>query len=254
MNIIENEDLAWECFGKAVSDKDIVVCYDMSLKDFEHSGVHDLFKVCILFFLVLITLHFSCLTVNLSLIFVGNVEVHCSIQAGYRTGQDEDFTGDKDPRSERWMQKVGWGEDEAKELQNHIEELKTDVTEKDTRLDHLQKRNDELSALLTKAKEDAVTEFRASKQFTDFLDTNYAASFEDFRMDAMENFLEVDFSSIKLNLAAATSSLIQTNFEDVNIEDDATTQPSQDVENDPPQWTLVLVAICVYLSLSLSLL
>ena len=43
-------------------------------------------------------------------------------------------------------------------------------------------------------------EFRASKQFTDFLDTNYTAGFEDFRMDAMENFLEVDFSSIKLNL------------------------------------------------------
>ena len=102
MNIIENEDLAWECFRKAVSSKDIAVCYDMSLKDFEHSGVHDLFKVCILFFfLVLITLRFSLLTINLSLIFVGNVEVHCSIQAGYGTEQDEDFTGDKDPRSER---------------------------------------------------------------------------------------------------------------------------------------------------------
>ena len=47
--------------------------------------------------------------------------------------------------------------------------------------------------------------------------------FEDFRMDAMENFPKVDFSSIKLNLAAATNSLIQTSFEDVNIEDDATT-------------------------------
>ena len=44
-NIIENEDLAWECFQKAVSDEDINTCYDMSLKDFEHSGVHDLFKV-----------------------------------------------------------------------------------------------------------------------------------------------------------------------------------------------------------------
>ena len=49
MNIIENEDLACERFGKAMSDEDITVCYDMSLKDFEHSGVHDLFKVCILF-------------------------------------------------------------------------------------------------------------------------------------------------------------------------------------------------------------
>ena len=90
--------------------------------------------------------------------------------------------------------------DEAKELQNLVEELRADIIEKDSRLDYLQKRNDELSTLLNKAKEDAVVEFRASKQFTDFLDTNYTAGFEDFRMDAMENFLEVDFSSIKLNL------------------------------------------------------
>ena len=80
-------------------------------------------------------------------------------------------------------------------------------------------------------------EFRASKQFTDLLNTNYAAGFEDFRMDAMENFLEVDFISIKLNLGAATSSLLQTSSEDINIEDDATTQPTQDEPNvgdNPP--------------------
>ena len=44
-NIIENEDLAGERFQNAVSDEDINTCYDMSLKDFEHFGVHDLFKV-----------------------------------------------------------------------------------------------------------------------------------------------------------------------------------------------------------------
>ena len=44
-NIIENENLAWERFQKAVTDEDINVCYDMFLKDLEHSGVHDLFKV-----------------------------------------------------------------------------------------------------------------------------------------------------------------------------------------------------------------
>ena len=44
-NIIENEDLTWERFQKVVSNKDINTCYDMSLKDFEHFGVHDLFKV-----------------------------------------------------------------------------------------------------------------------------------------------------------------------------------------------------------------
>ena len=110
--------------------------------------------------------------------------------------------------------------------------MKTDVIEKDTHLDHFQKRNDELSALLKKAKEDAVAEFKASKQFTDLLDTNYAVGFEDFRMDAMENFPDIDFSSIKLNLSGApTSSLLQMSSEDVNIEDDATTQPHQDDQN-----------------------
>ena len=45
MNLIENEDLARECFEKAISSEDVTACYDMSLKDFEHSGVHDLFNV-----------------------------------------------------------------------------------------------------------------------------------------------------------------------------------------------------------------
>ena len=50
-------------------------------------------------------------------------------------------------------------------------------------------------------------------------------------MDVVENFPEVDFSSIKLNLAVATSSLLQTSSKDVNVEDDATTQPFQDDPN-----------------------
>ena len=125
--------------------------------------------------------------------------------------------------SKKWAEVAAKAKDEAAELQNMIEELRTDVAEKDTRLDHLQKKNDELNTLLSKAKEDAVTEFKASKQYTDLLDANYAAGFEDFRMDAMENFPKVDFSSIKLNLAAATSSLLQTSSEDVNVEDDTTT-------------------------------
>jgi len=45
MNLLENEDLAWERFEKAVTGEDVAACYDMSLKEFEHSSVHDLFKV-----------------------------------------------------------------------------------------------------------------------------------------------------------------------------------------------------------------
>ena len=84
--------------------------------------------------------------------------------------------------------------DEAKELQNLVKELKAVIVKKDTRLDYLQKKNDELSTLLKKAKKDVVVEFKASKQFTDLLDANYAAGFEDFRMDAKECFPKVEFS------------------------------------------------------------
>ena len=85
-----------------------------------------------------------------------------------------------------------------------------------------------MSTLLSNAKVDAVVEFKSSNEYTKLLDANYAADFEDFRMETIENFPEVDFSSIKLNLAAATSSLLQASFEDVNVEDDATTLPPKD--------------------------
>ena len=133
--------------------------------------------------------------------------------------------------SQKWARVAAQAKEKTTKLQKLIEELKIDAVEKGTRLDHLQKSNNELSVLLSKAKEDAMVEFKASKEYTDLLDANYAAGFEDFRADAMENFLEVNFSSIKLNLVAAANSLLQTSSEDVNVEDDASTQPAQDDPN-----------------------
>ena len=62
-----------------------------------------------------------------------------------------------------WAEVVAKAKGEAKQLQNLIEELRVDIVEKDTSLDYLQKRNDELSTLLNKAKEEAIVEFKASK-------------------------------------------------------------------------------------------
>ena len=53
MNLLENEGLAWERFEKAVTGENVAACYNMSLKEFKYSGVHDLFKVCNYFYLVL---------------------------------------------------------------------------------------------------------------------------------------------------------------------------------------------------------
>ena len=138
--------------------------------------------------------------------------------------------------SKKWAEVAALAKEKEKELQNLVEELKADAVEKDTRFDHLQRENNELSTLLSNATVDAVAEFKSSTKYTKLLDANYAASFEDFRMEAMENFPEVDFSYIKLNLAAATSSLLQASSEDANVEGDATTLPPKDdpKANAPP--------------------
>jgi len=65
-HLLGNEDLAWERFTMAVTDANVTACYNMSLKDFEHSGVHDLFKVNFLFFILFF---YTCL------IFVNDVEI-----------------------------------------------------------------------------------------------------------------------------------------------------------------------------------
>ena len=90
INHDENEDLAWECFQKVVTDEDVVACYDMSLKEFEHSVVHDLFKVCNFAFAS--PCCFTLFSFNKFFIFfiLGNVKVHCNVSAGHKNGQDKD--------------------------------------------------------------------------------------------------------------------------------------------------------------------
>ena len=64
--------------------------YDMSLKEFEHSGVHDLFKVCITFLSRPVSNICMCILSNKILICVGNVQVPRHVQASNEDEQDED--------------------------------------------------------------------------------------------------------------------------------------------------------------------
>ena len=97
--------------------------------------------------------------------------------------------------------------EEVKELKNLVKELKADAVEKETCLDHLQKRSDELCTLLEEAKGATIKEFKASNEYTDLLDKNYAVGFEDFHMNALKLFLEIDFSPIKLHVVVESSFL-----------------------------------------------
>lgn len=78
--------------------------------------------------------------------------------------------------------------DEVKELKDPIKELRTNIVEKETCLDHFQKKNDDLSTSLSKAKGQAIRGFKMSSEFTELLDKSYAAGFENFRQDAIKAF------------------------------------------------------------------
>ena len=129
---------------------------------------------------------------------------------------------DMEKESSRRMGEMMKLKAEVEELKNLAEELRTDIVEKDTHLDHLQKQNEELRSSSSQAKDEVIKEFKLSKAFTDLLDANYIAGFEDFCMDAFELFPEMNFDSIKLR-TTTESSLLQTSSEDLNVEDNAST-------------------------------
>nr|POE60855.1 hypothetical protein CFP56_39864 [Quercus suber] len=114
-NIIENEDLAWERFKNAVTDEDINICYDMSLKDFEHSGVHDLFKGMSKF-------------IAASRHATGLDKTRILLETRIQELKEE---------ARQWAEVAAKTTDEAKDLKALVEELKANAAEKDARLEDL---------------------------------------------------------------------------------------------------------------------
>ena len=56
-NLVLDENYAWRTFKGIVIDNEVNECYNISVREFEHFGIHDLFKVtfcsslcCALFF------------------------------------------------------------------------------------------------------------------------------------------------------------------------------------------------------------
>ena len=108
-----------------------------------------------------------------------------------------------------------------------MEELKVDNIEKYTRIVYLEGQVSEFVSSLEKARGEAIAAFKKSDEHKKALDNHYAAVYKDFRADAKETYLDLDFDSFKLPLAAK-SSLLQTSSKDVNILDDANTEVTQD--------------------------
>ena len=45
-NLVQDEGYAWRIFKGLITNNEVNVCYNMSVKDFKRSSIHDLFKVC----------------------------------------------------------------------------------------------------------------------------------------------------------------------------------------------------------------
>ena len=64
MTFLRSETLAWHRFKKIVKTEDVSICYDMSMREFERSTIHDLFKVHKYTFLFLLNMHMSIQALN----------------------------------------------------------------------------------------------------------------------------------------------------------------------------------------------
>ena len=115
-----------------------------------------------------------------------------------------------------------------KKLRSQVEELKTDSIEKETHINHLEVKFQGFTSSLENAQKEAIATFIKPDDFTNRLDQHYVSSYEDFLSNAKEAYSEMEFDSFKVP-NVAESSLLQTSSKDVNVVDDASTEPTKDV-------------------------
>ena len=108
-----------------------------------------------------------------------------------------------------------------------MEELKADSIEKETHITHLERKVLGLTLSMEKAQKEAIATFMKSDKFKNRLDRHYVASYEDFRADAKETYLEMDFDFFKIPTATKRS-LLPTRSEDVNVVDNASAETAKD--------------------------
>ena len=106
-----------------------------------------------------------------------------------------------------------------------MEELKVDSTEKETHITHLEVKVQGFTSSMEKAYKEVVVAFMKSNKFKNHLDRHYAAGYKDFRSDAKEAYPEMDFDSFKIP-TTTENSLLLTSFQDVNMMDDTSTEPT----------------------------
>ncbi|KAL0004858.1 hypothetical protein SO802_012419 [Lithocarpus litseifolius] len=147
LNLVLDEDYAWRTFKGIISDNEVNSCYNMSIRDFERSSIHDLFKA-------------------MSKFYIANCQAKELFEEA-KTAKEKA----KELNTEVLLKKgeVIWLTEDLTRLQgsetklkDEVEELRADVIEKDTRIAHLDGQVSEFASSLEKAVEEAVAAFKRS--------------------------------------------------------------------------------------------
>ena len=183
----------------------------MSVREFECSGIHDLFKV--VFRLSLCALKFFFFFEQY--IELPFVHAHAMSKFYIATYQAKELATEaktaKDKAKElnneillkkgkvlRLTEDFNCLQGSETKLKNEMEELKADNIEKDTRIVYLEGQVSEFVSPLEKARGEAIAAFKKSDEHKKALDNYYAAGYEDFCADAKETYPDLDFDFFKL--------------------------------------------------------
>ena len=82
-NLVLDEGYAWRMFKEIITDNEVNLCYNMSVKDFEHFAIHDLFKVCGFHYFSFIFYKIQEKFITLLRPFLGHVQVLHYIHPSY---------------------------------------------------------------------------------------------------------------------------------------------------------------------------
>nr|XP_023903241.1 uncharacterized protein LOC112015114 [Quercus suber] len=204
-NLVLDEGFAWRTFKGIVTDNEINECYNMSVNEFERSGIHDLFKAMSKFYTATCQAKELAKEAKTAKEKAKELNNEILLKKGEVIRLTDDFN--------RLLAS------ETK-LKDEVEELKANGVKKDTCIAYLEGEVSRFASSLEKAREEAILAFKKSDEYKNHLDSHYAAGYKDFRADAKEAFPDLNFDSFKLPLATENS-LLQTSSEDVNIMDDA---------------------------------
>ena len=204
-------------FKGIVTDNEVNECYNMSVKEFERSGIHDLFKVSFIRPCV-----FSVSFQNKMSNFPSSTHRLCqfytvtyqakelTIKAKTAKDKAKEMNNEillKNEEVLRLTEDFNCLQGSEMKLKNEVEKLKADNIEKDTRIIYLEGQVFGFVSSLEKALEEAIASFKKSNEYKSRLDSHYAVGYEDFRVNAKETFPDLDLDSFKLPLGTESSML-----------------------------------------------